>query len=92
MDCITGAGLSADMSIISNDSNIRTRGISYLKRCIDITEKLGAKSIAGSLYGPFGVHPLKGRTPEQGEYCVNSLHEVARYAALRGVTLCLEPL
>jgi len=26
MDCITGADLSADMSIISNDSNILTRG------------------------------------------------------------------
>ncbi|MHB8278948.1 MAG: TIM barrel protein [Candidatus Humimicrobiaceae bacterium] len=92
MDCITGAGLSEDTSIISDDLNIRNRGISYLKKCIDITEKLGGKLIAGALYGPIGVRTLKGRTKEQWEYSVKSLQKVARYAALKDITLCLEPL
>jgi D-psicose/D-tagatose/L-ribulose 3-epimerase len=92
MSCVTGTGITPEMSIISDDPDVRARGIEYMKRCIDMTAKMGATLIAGALYAPFGIRPQKRRTPEQWEHSVRSLSEIARYAAPKGITIGLEPL
>ena len=92
MDCITGTGLTSDMSTISEDPDVRAHGIHHLKRCIDMTAEMGGTLMAGALYGPFGLRPTTGRSQAQWEHSVRSLRETARYAASQGVTLGLEPL
>jgi len=92
MSCVTGTGITPDMSIISEDPGIRARGIHHLKRCIDMTAQMGGALIAGALYAPFGIRPEKRRTAVQWEHSVQSLYELARYAAPKGITIGLEPL
>jgi D-psicose/D-tagatose/L-ribulose 3-epimerase len=92
MHCVTGTGITNDMSIISEDKDVRTRGIDHVKRCIDMTSEMGAALMCGSLYGPFGIRPKHPRTQAQWDRSVESLRECARHAAKHGVTIGLEPL
>ncbi|NPV54347.1 MAG: sugar phosphate isomerase/epimerase [Firmicutes bacterium] len=92
MECVTGTGFTADMSIISDNPGIREKGMAHMKRCIDLTADVGAQLITGALYAPIGLRPQGGRTPTQWERSVTNLREIARYAAEKGVILGLEPL
>jgi len=92
MSSVTGTGISPEMDIISDDEDTRARGIEHLKRCVDITARMGGTLLAGALYAAFGMRPQKGRNSRQWEYSVRSLREVGRFAAREGITLGLEPL
>jgi D-psicose/D-tagatose/L-ribulose 3-epimerase len=92
MRCATSTGITSDMSTISEDEETRGRGVAHLKRCIDVTARLGSDLMAGALYAPFDTHPRAPRTPAQWERSAAVLREVASYAAEKGVTLCIEPL
>ena len=92
MSCVTGTGINPDMSIISENNEIRLRGINHLKKCIDMTAEMDAPLICGALYAPIGIRPKSGPTPKEWELSVKGLREVARYAAQKGITLGLEPL
>jgi D-psicose/D-tagatose/L-ribulose 3-epimerase len=92
MACVTGTGISDEMSTVSDDPEVRARGIDHVKRCIDLTARMDASLLAGALYGPFGIQNRTGRTEEQWKHSVSSLREMARHAAPKGVTIGLEPL
>ncbi len=92
MECVTGTGIPDEMSTVSDDPEIRARGIDHVKYCIDLAAGIDAPLLAGALYAPFGIHHKTKRNEAQWEHSVRSLREMARYAALKGVTLGLEPL
>jgi len=89
---ITSTGLEEQTSIISEDSEKRERGKTFLKKSIDIAHELGSDELSGVIYAPWAV--LKGRRRTEWEYenCVESLREVADHAESAGVYLCLEPV
>jgi len=92
MKCVTGTGISDEMSTISDDPEIRARGIDHMKYCIDLAARIDAPLLAGALYAPFGIQNKTKRNEAQWAHSVRSLREMARYAALKGITLGLEPL
>jgi|GEM_PF-4340523 len=87
-----GTGLGRERSLISSDKETREKGKKYLKRCIDICLDLDSHVLAGVLYGAFGVSVGRSRTEKEWARAVESLQEVAKYAAQREVVLCLEAI
>jgi len=94
LDLVVGPGghwpLDADLS--SDDPADRARGLDWHKRQVDLCAELGAWAYAGCLYGHPGV--VKRRRPPAGELvrAAEGLRALAEYAALRRVTLVLEPM
>jgi sugar phosphate isomerase/epimerase len=73
----------------SPDQGIRTQAIVRIKGLIDIAERLGSMVNIGRVRGPIE----SGEPYENSEKrFLDSLDEVARYAAPKGVTLALEPV
>ena len=90
---IAGTGIPEALSTVSEDPEVRRRGVDFLRRCVDAAAALGAELLTGALYAPFGIRSAAGgRTPEQRRRSVEALREVCAYARERGVTLGLEPL
>jgi D-psicose/D-tagatose/L-ribulose 3-epimerase len=93
MGCVITAGVPKDFNIISDDKETQQSGIKHLKNCIDITVDMGAKIMGGVLYAyDGGISNGAPRTSSQWERSVKNLKEVAKYAALKNITLCLEPI
>jgi D-psicose/D-tagatose/L-ribulose 3-epimerase len=89
--------LSRDLA--SDDDAAYSAGIAYLRTCIDIAVKLGAKRIGGPLYGAPLV--FAGRPPipvpeairlRRIDRVVDGLRAVADEAGDKGVLFCVEPL
>ena len=94
LDLVIGPGgrwpLDADLS--SDDPADRARGLAWHERQVDLAAELGAWAYAGCLYGHPGV--VKRRRPPADEMprVAEGLHALAGYAAVRRVTLVLEPM
>jgi D-psicose/D-tagatose/L-ribulose 3-epimerase len=88
MGCITGLAVPAAVWARRGDSALRQ----YLQRAVDATADLGSNLFSGSLYTPMGERG--GPACRRGELDLlrDSLKEVAKYAASRGIRLGLEPL
>lgn len=84
--------LPREAHLVSAEPEVRARGITYLKRCVERTADLGARLMCGPLYAGLGVMTGSRRTPEEWERAVEGLQAVASRAEELGVTLCLEPL
>jgi D-psicose/D-tagatose/L-ribulose 3-epimerase len=93
MECVITAGVPEDFNIISDDKEKQKSGIKHLKNCVDITEEMGSKVMGGVLYAyDQGISNGAPRTQVQWERSVRCLKEAARYAALKDITLCIEPI
>ncbi|GAA1811128.1 sugar phosphate isomerase/epimerase family protein [Nesterenkonia flava] len=92
LQVVLGTALAADASTISDDPEIRSRGIAHLERCIRLASRLGASTIAGGIHSANGVFAGRGRTTEEWERSVQALQQVAPLAEEYGITLTLEPV
>jgi D-psicose/D-tagatose/L-ribulose 3-epimerase len=91
MKCVITAGIPEEFNIISEDNEKQKLGVSHLKNCVDITVNMGAQIMGGVLYAyDGGISNGAPRTPAQWERSARNLKEAAKYAAARGITLCLE--
>jgi sugar phosphate isomerase/epimerase len=78
----------------------RQAGIAYLKSKVDCAVAMGAKVVAGPLVMPWGgFYKTDSTNVLHDEFLdpklrasIDSIREVADYAAVRGVSLALEPL
>lgn len=90
----TCAAMGPDRDLIHTDPAIRQNGMTYLLRCIEAAEILGASNLVGPLYSAVGR--TWQQTSEERErdvdLLVSNLIELAKYAGEHGVVLCLEPL
>lgn len=84
-----GTGLSAATDITHPDADIRAAGMAHLRACLDGAAILGSPVLGGLTYAPWGVFPDDGRQ-QRRKQCIESLKEIATYAASRNVTMCLE--
>jgi len=92
LESTTCSVLPRAANLVSSDAEVRARGVEFLKQCIDRTAQLGAKLICGPLHAGLGVMTGARRTPQEWQWAVEGLSQVAPYARDRDVTLCIEPL
>jgi len=80
--------------ISADDLASRQGGISYIKTCIDIANRVGAKLVSGPMYsevGRFGLQTSDAKK-QRNEWAVENMQIVAAYAKEAGVKLAVEPL
>ena len=92
LECTTCSVLPRECHLVSPQPEVRGRGVEFLKRCVDRTAELGASLVCGPMYAGLGVMTGCRRTPEEWNWAVEGLREVAQHAKKRQVTVCLEPL
>jgi len=74
-------------SWIESDPVLRAKRIDYTLRCIDLAEKLGAKTISTEPGGP-----LQGMNPEEGyRFFTEGLMAVEKRAREKGIRILIEP-
>jgi D-psicose/D-tagatose/L-ribulose 3-epimerase len=84
--------LPREANLVSRQTEVRARGVEFLKKCAERTAELGASLMCGPLYAGLGVMTGARRTEEEWKWAVEGLQVAARRAREVGVTLCLEPL
>ena len=84
--------LTAETDITSPDSEVRRRGVEYLKECVRLAHQLGAPFLSGVTYGEFARPGASPPTERDWEYSAQGLREVARYAAEYGLDIAIEPV
>jgi D-psicose/D-tagatose/L-ribulose 3-epimerase len=90
----TCAAMGPDRDLIHQDPAIRENGMAYLRGAIDATQTLGATNLVGPLYSAVGRtwQMTDEERARDTDLLVENLGALARYAADRGVVLCVEPL
>jgi D-psicose/D-tagatose/L-ribulose 3-epimerase len=83
---------TGDDSPISDDPEVRARGLEATKAAVDACAALGARTLCGPLGAPLGVFTGTAPTREERERSIESLRAAAEYAATRDVTLVVEYL
>jgi D-psicose/D-tagatose/L-ribulose 3-epimerase len=96
---VLAARVNLDRNLASDDAARRQAGRDYLRRCVDIAQALGARTVGGPLYGNPLVfagrapHPVDEALRQRREHwCVEGLRAAAPHARAAGVTLGVEPL
>jgi len=92
LDRTTCSVLPRHANLVSTDSDIRARGVEFIKQCLERTSELGGQVICGPLYSALGVMTGKGRTEEEWKWAVDGLAAAARHGEDLGVMLCVEPI
>lgn len=92
LKCTFAIGLDRDKNVASPDAEVRKRGITFLKKLIDIVEDLNGDVLCGIPYAAWGELNPRGRLPDELEYSRQSMLEVADYAREHGVVLAIEPV
>jgi D-psicose/D-tagatose/L-ribulose 3-epimerase len=89
----TGIGLSARHNLISPVEKTRRRGIAFMKKLIDVSQKIGAENLTGVNYAGWGYLSGKMRTPQEWDWAVEGFGEICRFAKENtDVVLCIEPV
>lgn len=88
----TSTACSTEQDIAMPDSEMRRRGIDYLKECVTKTADMGAGVFSGVIYSAIGAK--LDSMPDQSYYdrSAESLREVAEHAAEKNVRLGIEPV
>ncbi len=87
-----GALWPEECDLASPDPARRRKGMAWHRDVIDLAEEVGAVAYTGAIYGHPGVID-RTRPPEAGyPYIAEGLHDLAEYAAGRGVELMIEPM
>ena len=83
---------SEDKNPIGKDAAQRKAAVDYLKYCVDCTEALGSKQIAGPLHQTLGYFSGKGPTDAERARARSVHRKAGDYAQKRGVRIVLEAL
>ena len=86
--------LSAEHDIANSDPSVRKRGVAYMQALIATVAALGGQILSGPLYAElFRARYLSAdERAQEWEWSLGSLRDVAKSAAIHGVTVALEPL
>lgn len=80
-------------NLIHIDAQIRKNGVDTLKRLVDINAEIGSKILGGEIFGAAGYISGKPRSPQEWEWSVGGMREVALYAKSNSdVVLVVEPV
>jgi D-psicose/D-tagatose/L-ribulose 3-epimerase len=84
--------VATDMDMISSDSEMRKKAISFLKGCISKTMDLGAKVFSGPMFQGLRNSTETGPTADEWKRAVEGMRECAEFAQTKGVRLAAEPI
>ena len=89
--CCT-AFTSREQSLVSDDAAARRNGVEFIKRAIDASAAVGARTLVGPFYSAVGYLPGRRRTADEWSRAVEALRELGEHAKKAEVTLAVEPL
>lgn len=92
MKCTICSVLVDNLSLLSEDSKIRTQAIDQLRENIAVTAETGAKFIVGPMYSPVGYLPGRRRTQDEWKHAVEAWQQLGPWLAQHNVTAAIEPL
>jgi D-psicose/D-tagatose/L-ribulose 3-epimerase len=92
LGAVTSTVLLDNTDITSDDSDIREKGIAYLKNCVEATADIGATSFSGVIYSQHVRALDKRPTKKHWEYSAKALKTVAHFAKDLGVQIGIEPV
>ena len=83
-----------ERDVSHDDPALRRAGIDYVRGCVDVAAAVGSPHVAGPMYSATGKTRLLSPSERERQrgWAVESLAEVAEYAAGRDVRLAIEPL
>ena len=81
-----------ELSIIHSDPAARRRGVEYLREAIGVAAAIGARLVAGPLYGHVGWFTGRGRTEQEWDWVVQAFRALGPDLERHDVTLAVEPL
>jgi D-psicose/D-tagatose/L-ribulose 3-epimerase len=89
---LTGGGsIPKGFELLSSEKQERIRAVNYMKELVNRVSEIGASLYHGILYATSGLLTGKAPTETELKYSVENLQEVADYASVLGIKLCLEP-
>ncbi len=92
LHCTVCAVLPPELSLITDNEQIRSLTVAHLSDCIKLTAEAGADLIAGPLYAPVGYLPGRRRTEEEWKRAVDGYQQLGPVLDQYGVDFCIEPL
>jgi len=92
LGAVTSTVLLNDTDITSTDERIRKNGIAYLKKCVEATSAIGAKSFSGVIYAQHVKNARKRPDERTWQYSADCLRIVARHAQNLGISIGIEPV
>ena len=92
LECTVCSIIPADLSLVSDDAEVRRKTIEHLRNCIRACNEIKAETIAGPLYAPVGFLPGRRRTAEEWKRAVDAYQSLGPDLEQAGVTVAIEPL
>lgn len=86
------ASLLPDLSLISDDADVRRRTVAHIGSAIEAAAELGARLFAGPLYAPVGYLPGRRRTDDEWKRAVEGYQQIGETLEAYDVSLGIEPL
>ncbi len=92
LEAVTSTALPLSCNPISPDASHRKAAQVFVKKLIDITDRLGGRVTAGVNYATSGYLSGKLRAQEEIDCAAEHLFAVCEYAQKYGVTVAIEPV
>jgi len=86
------ASLLPDLSLISDDAQVRRRTVDHIGSAIKAAAELGARLFAGPLYAPVGYLPGRRRTDDEWKRAIDGYQQIGGILDAYDVSLGIEPL
>jgi D-psicose/D-tagatose/L-ribulose 3-epimerase len=88
------AAMGPDRDLIHEDKAVRDNGMAYIRAAVDALHTLGGKNLVGPIYSAVGRvwQQTAGERAKDVDLLVKQLGDLSKYAADKGVVLCVEPL
>lgn len=92
LEAIFCSALTGDASIITADSSVRDRSLSFLRDGIRVAAELGASTFIGPFLSAVGLKPGRRRTEDEWKRGIEGLQSLGDTLTQHNVTLAIEPL
>ena len=90
LGCVFCSSLTGELSLISEDRDIRHKALSFIKQTIAIASELGANTLAGPMISPVGYLSGYRYTKDEWQRAVESLQSLTETLEQHDVTFALE--
>lgn len=92
LGCVFCSSLTGELSLISDDKDIRNKALNFIKQAIVIASELGAEVLAGPMIAPVGYISGRRYTKEEWQRAVDGLHSLIETLKQHNITFALEML
>jgi D-psicose/D-tagatose/L-ribulose 3-epimerase len=92
LETVFCSALTGELSLISDDAEVRSAAIDFIRDGIRTAARVGAKVFVGPYCAPVGKLVGRRRTEEEWKRAVSGLRKVTKELEAYDITLALEPL